>query len=64
MAALLPHKQIDITEKGDYEIAGISTEGTANRGESYYLVLKDDDGLANMEIERIPFTIDLVVCSA
>lgn len=32
MASLLPHKQIDITGKAEYEIQGISTEGTENRG--------------------------------
>jgi len=32
MASLLPHKQLDITDKADFEIQGISTEGTDNRG--------------------------------
>ena len=32
MASLLPHKQIDITDKADFEIGGISTEGTENKG--------------------------------
>ena len=32
MASLLPHKQIDITDKADFEIGGISTEGTDNKG--------------------------------
>lgn len=31
MASLLPHKQLDITDKADFEIQGISTEGTENR---------------------------------
>jgi len=31
MAALLPHKQIDITDKAEFEISGISTEGTPNK---------------------------------
>ena len=31
MAALLPHKQIDVTDKADFEISGVSTEGTDNR---------------------------------
>jgi hypothetical protein len=30
------------------------------KGANYYLVLKDEDELVNIEIERIPFTIDLV----
>jgi uncharacterized protein (TIGR02687 family) len=32
MASLLPHKQLDITDKADFEIGGISTEGTENKG--------------------------------
>ena len=32
MASLLPHKQIDITDKAEFEIGGISTKGTENRG--------------------------------
>lgn len=31
MAVLLPHKQIDVGDKGDFTIGGISTEGTENR---------------------------------
>lgn len=31
MASLLPYKQLDITDKADFEIQGISTEGTENR---------------------------------
>jgi uncharacterized protein (TIGR02687 family) len=31
MASLLPHKQIYITDKAEFEIQGISTEGTENR---------------------------------
>ena len=38
MASLLPHKQIDITEKGDFEIGGISTKGTENRQKILQLV--------------------------
>jgi len=38
MASLLPHKQLDITEKADFEIQGISTEGTDNRGKILRLV--------------------------
>lgn len=31
MAALLPHKQIEVSEKVDFKISGISTEGSDNR---------------------------------
>jgi len=41
MAALLPHKQIDISDKGDFTIAGISTEGTDNRDKILQLEKKE-----------------------
>ena len=41
MAALLPHKTIEITSKGDFEINGISTEGTANREKILQTVKKE-----------------------
>ena len=41
MAALLPHKQIDITCKAEFEISGISTEGTLNRTKILQLAKKE-----------------------
>ena len=41
MASLLPHKQLDITDKADFEIQGISTEGTENRGKILRLVKEE-----------------------
>jgi uncharacterized protein (TIGR02687 family) len=38
MASLLPHKQLEITDKAYYEIQGMSTEGTDNRGKILRLV--------------------------
>lgn len=41
MVSLLPHKQIDITDKADFEIGGISTEGTPNKEKILRLVKKE-----------------------
>ena len=41
MAALLPYKQLDINSKGDFEISGISTEGTENRNKILQLEKKE-----------------------
>jgi len=41
MAALLPHKQLIITDKAEFEIEGISTEGTDNKGRILRLVKKE-----------------------
>jgi hypothetical protein len=59
MAALLPHKQIGISDKGNFEISGIK-DMEYIKGANYYLVLKDEEEMVNTEIERIAFTIDLI----
>jgi uncharacterized protein (TIGR02687 family) len=41
MASLLPHENIEITDKAEYEINGISTEGTENKGKILRLVKKE-----------------------
>ena len=41
MASLLPYKQLDITDKADFEIQGISTKGTDNR-EKILRLLKNE----------------------
>jgi uncharacterized protein (TIGR02687 family) len=41
MASLLPHKQLEITDKADFTIQGISTEGTENRGKILRAANKD-----------------------
>ncbi|MCL2361199.1 MAG: BREX-1 system phosphatase PglZ type A [Defluviitaleaceae bacterium] len=53
MAALLPHSQIDITEKGEFEIKGISTEGTENRGKILQLEKKDSIALRYKNIVNL-----------
>ncbi|MCL1882161.1 MAG: BREX-1 system phosphatase PglZ type A, partial [Defluviitaleaceae bacterium] len=50
MAALLPHKTLEITSKGDFEIKGISTEGTANREKILQTVKKEAFAIRAEEI--------------
>ena len=45
MAALLPYEQLDITEKSDFEISGISTEGTENRNKILQLMKKESKAI-------------------
>lgn len=54
MASLLPHKQLNITQKGDFEIQGISTEGTENRDKILKLV--KDESIAIQYDDVMKFT--------
>ena len=53
MASLLPHKQLDITDKADFEIQGISTEGTENRGKILRLVKDQSIAIQYEEVEKL-----------
>jgi len=50
MASLLPHKQIDITDKADFEIQGISTKGTDNKGKILRLVKNESIAIQYEEV--------------
>jgi len=53
MAALLPHKEIAVTDKGAFEIGGISTEGTENRGKILSLVKKESIAVQYDDIAKL-----------
>ena len=49
-------KPEDRTHKEKFTLKGMAY----NKGQNYYLILKDEDESVNKEIEKIPFIIDLV----
>ena len=53
MAALLPHKQLDITDKAEIEIQGMSTEGTENRGKILKLVKNEAVAIQYEDVMRL-----------
>ena len=53
MASLLPHKQIDITDNAEFEIEGISTEGTDNRGKILRLVKNESIAITYEEVMEL-----------
>ena len=53
MASLLPHKQLDITDTASFEIGGISTEGTENRGKILRLVKNESVAIQYEEIVKL-----------
>ncbi len=50
MASLLPRKQLSVTDSADFEIDGISTEGTDNRSKILGLVKQDSIAVRYEEV--------------
>jgi uncharacterized protein (TIGR02687 family) len=53
MASLLPYKQLDITDKAEFEIGGISTEGTENRGKILRLVKNESIAIQYADVMEL-----------
>jgi len=53
MASLLPQKDLTITPQADYQIGGISTEGTANREKILRLERKDAIAIQYEDVDNI-----------